>query len=281
MELYEYNEDSRMYTRQILSQKGIGHTSTIVIVAALTVVGASAWWTIAQQHTQSIPPGTRSHAVHTAHCEYDDALLCKFFASWKANDHFTLTAQQDNSANPVHMVIETQRQQAVRLSLRGPVQYDAVVLGDTTYVKDSRDNAWWKQMHTTDSRYQAPAKDYISPYELQEPTTATLHNFKKLGQEACGTQTCLKYEVINPDVPADKQLIWIDTTDYLLRRMHTTGAQNTNFSASFDYRPVDITAPATTKELAAGYYIVPGQNQPTALPKAPSKTELDTLMQQR
>lgn len=256
------------------NQSGIGQLGVIIIVAVILIAGIVGWWIFSKNKDAGIPATLKS-----AKCDYSDKALCAFFAAQKTNQPYTMTITTKQNGQTTKTVFAAESAQKTHTTITGSTSYETIVIDNTLYTK-AADGTWWQQTLATpelDKYNQARPK-------LPEPTGKTPKvTYKKLGTEACGDLTCLKYEKLDPSAPSDvKQHLWFDTKDYKLRRTQTVTKVSTA-DASFDYTKITVTAPANAKVLGANQSIAPGQNTPTDLPHTgddpPSPEELQQFMQ--
>ena len=135
----------------------------------------------------------------------------------------------------------------------GKKSNELISIGDTTYLRDYKDNTWWKQV----------AKPEATPTPGETPTSVQPENFKttyeenkkltykKLGEEACGSLTCYKYEEDDPSQPDNTRVFWFDKGQLLLRK-EETGFGEFRGTTTYEYDNVNVSAPSPTKDVPAG-----------------------------
>lgn len=178
----------------------------------------------------------------------------------------------------------------------GQKSREMIMLGDTTYVKDPSDNAWWKQSKQPDASgnpsmfgFSLPKLSDVKDDFVKKQTTAT---FKQLGSESCGkaapTLTCYKYEETDSDNSTASRTFWFDNQQYLLRQEQ----RGSGMLTTYDYDNVNITAPAPTKDVPEGqsiymYLLGNPAKSPVGTPTGkkvpvgmPSQADLQKLMDQ-
>lgn len=266
-------------------QRGVGHVGLILVIVVILVVGGVGWF-VWQRNKDDKKPSVESslqEIINKANCPYEDKELCKFFASYKAQDYYTLTATSENEGQKATTTMQAEGEDKYHVKIEGPLSYEIITIGNSSYTK-AANGTWYKQTITPDK-----AKEYKGEagVELSEPTTAqssgTEPAYQRLGKEKCGDQTCFKYQVTDPADPATAQFIWFDDKDYQLRRLQTASG-DTTFDATFSYSRVSIKEPSPVKDLGPNQYIIPGQSEPVTLPSAgdgaPSPEELQQLINQ-
>lgn len=140
-----------------------------------------------------------------------------------------------------------------------------ISIGDITYVKDYSDNKWWKQVAKPEKNLEnnAPEKPEDLKDELLKENPLL---YKQIGQEACGSLTCYKYEQTFKDSPG-KRTFWFDTKYYLLRK-ETSGYGEFSVDANYSYDNISILAPSPTKDVPEGKSVYDYFNQVQAAPAA-------------
>lgn len=129
---------------------------------------------------------------------------------------------------------------------------EMVVMGETTYIRDYSDNLWWKQtaveeMQEEDTQPTQEPIDFKEEYiEMKDTTT-----YKNLGQEACGSLTCHKYQQLDSQNPEATRTLWFDVKEYLLRK-DESGYGEFSSSSEYEYADIQIVAPTPTKEVPQG-----------------------------
>lgn len=254
-------------------ERGIGHVGVIAIIVALLAVGGVGWW-VWQKNNSPL-----QKAIESAKCDYEDKDICKFFASWKATENYTVESTAEADGQTITTTIQSEGKDKTHVTFAGGLTYETITIGDTVYTKAG--DTWYKQTLSAEE-----VKNYQGDVDTDftEPTNGGKISYTKVGTEQCGDLTCFKYQIVDADTPDIKQFLWFDTQNYQLRRMQITNADGTVFEATFSYGKVSISEPSPVKELGANQYLVPGQSEPTTLPDAGdmemSEEELQDLINQ-
>jgi len=230
------------------NQQGMGHV--VMVVTALVVVGVIGFvgWKVAgstkKASTVTTAATTNTEKIAAASgCEaaYHDANLCKFSThaaidktAYKANltttgtdgKVTTLTLQADGKGNT---------------ALTGD-GLNTVQLDGTSYIQT--EGVWYKYPA---SSTKSAAADPTANMNLVLGAGIT---YKPLGKEACGSRTCFKYQVSEAATPDTTQLVWFDTSDYLLRQWRATDKTNGTTQMTLDYSSVKITAPSPAQDFS-------------------------------
>jgi hypothetical protein len=161
-----------------------------------------------------------------------------------------------------------------------------ITIGDTTYIKDYKDNAWWmekKQPVTPEAEAEVnKIKDEYTPEKLKEEVLKKDQiTYKNLGEENCGVSapkmTCYKYEEVTGGEDAGKRVFWFDKQDLLLRKEQNSYGEFTS-TATYYYDNVVVNPPSPTKPLPAGksiYEMMYGAQSGSQ--KVPSQAELENM----
>ncbi len=130
---------------------------------------------------------------------------------------------------------------------------EMIVMGDTTYLKDYKDNTWWKQVAVPNETVESGPVDEVEPPDFKKEYTEMKDTtvYKNLGQEACGTLTCYKYTQVDSQNPEGVRTFWFDVKDFLLRK-EESGYGEFSSSSVYEYEGIAITAPTPTKDVPAG-----------------------------
>lgn len=261
-------------------QRGIGHIGIILAIVVVLVAGGVGWW-VWQKNKNDKGTATQSQldAVKNAKCDYEDKDICKFFASWKATDYYTMSATTEAGDKTSTITAQSEGDDKTHITLGGELTYEIITIGNVLYTKAG--DTWYKQTlaepeieeHTNSAEvtFTEPSQDDEVPI-----------TYKKIGTEKCGDHTCFKYQIMNDGLPGTTQYIWFDDKNYQLRRVQVSDESST-YDATFNYEKVSIKEPSPVKDLAPNQYIVPGQSEPTTLPSSgdiPNAEDLQNLMNQ-
>jgi hypothetical protein len=130
---------------------------------------------------------------------------------------------------------------------------DMIVIGDTTYVKDLKDGAWWMQTSQPEEDEALPAEvDVPSADEFKDKfaENKTKTTYTSLGTEVCGALTCYKYEEAT-EGQEGKRTFWFDNQELLLRREEYAFGEFATKN-EYQYDNVRISQPSPTKPVPEG-----------------------------
>ena len=257
------------------NQRGIGSVGTILIIIAL-VVGAGLGLFFFNKKDDKSTDTAAQKAVKNATCNYNDKDLCKFFAAWKTQPQFTANVASEQDGKKTNSVLKVANKQDYSVTVGGDTPYEVIYIGNTSYIKNAKDNTWYKQTNPSDNESKGQAD-----FDFAEPASANSKiTYKKVGKEKCGDVDCYKYQIIDSsDTSGITNYIWFDNDDFLLRRMQTTSKDVKN-NSTLVYGAVAIKAPSPVKELQANQHFVPGQSEPVTLPATGDAGTVEDMISQ-
>jgi hypothetical protein len=186
-------------------------------------------------------------------CRYNDPELCKFMNNWAMPSEYEMRSTITSKSGPtIEFVSQVDGDDTYTMMKdAGKVTHESMTVGDVDYIKDLVDNVWWKII-----KEEAPKTpmdetvkiDYDFTEKMAEVEDKT--TYVRLGTEACGSSTCYKYEIIDPENKGTKEFIWFDDEDYLMRKMRSEeqGGEMTVSEIETTYGNVTISAPSPVKE---------------------------------
>jgi uncharacterized membrane protein len=235
-----------------------GNTLVIVIIAAivLLIIGV-AGWRVWSQHKNSTTTTTNNSAASNATVDackklYNDTDLCKFSGNYNPNASYKATfttTDKDGKTTTMAIEADSKGNSSTTTSGTGTDSAAFVSLNGDTYIKDPTDNSWIKYPKSPNTPAQtSPTTDLKIDFkdEAAKPQDQQI-TYKKLGKEACGKDTCLKYQVVDPSQPGTTSYIWIGTKDYQLHQWSFTDKDGSKNVGTFTYASVNIQAPSPVK----------------------------------
>lgn len=260
--------------------RGVAHLLIVIIV--LVVVGAIGFvgysvYSKQQDKAASGGAGAIAKAIAEASCEDADKNICKFMASWKLHDNYTVNMTSTHEGKTETSVYKIDGDKKTHFASSGETSYEFVVIDDVTYTKASN-GVWWKQKATpaTKEVTETAKPDFEEDTPKDENKEVSKTTYKNLGTEACGKLTCYKYQVVDPNNTESTELIWFDTKDYQLRKMRSEGKDGAVTEQTYSYDKVTIKVPSPVKDLGPNQYLMPGEAEPVTLPD-PSAMNLEGL----
>ncbi|HSX30055.1 MAG TPA: hypothetical protein VLE73_05855 [Candidatus Saccharimonadales bacterium] len=232
-------------------QRGVSRVGFIITIALLIGAGLVVWqWARHDDKKKQEPAANQTvqKAIDTANCDYTDADLCKFFAVRKITTSYVLTASREVDGQKSDVVVKQDGAKKYYMRVTGTGPIELISIDDTTYTKGA-DGTWVKQTlpkAEADKNTQSVNRPLPDAVKDADPTRVS---YKKIHTEACGSSTCYKYQVKDPVAPQTTTYIWFDNTDYQLKRMTSSSANNT-FDTSYSYAAVTIAAPTPTRDAA-------------------------------
>lgn len=285
--------------------------AVLLIVTLLAVVGGYGTYTFVlskksstSQTVADIVTNKLGNAIAKKLSEGDftnisDPLIRKHFAAQFSVPASRITSTSDGMGASSSTIMEMQLGDGTNYGVHmtqvqgGKTALETITIGEKMYVKDLKDGKWWVQ-NEKPTVTKAPVKnseepEKYNPVVLKEKALQkTETNYRKLGEEKCGSLQCYKYEEKSSESDSPTRTFWFDNKDYLLRKEQNGYGEFTSES-EYSYDNVSVKAPSNTKEVPDGKDInemmVSGMmgaqglgNEYEELKKlAPSKEELESL----
>lgn len=165
-----------------------------------------------------------------------DKDLCRFIATWKTQKEYQATITDSAGGKTVYAV----NGDRTHIQMSGQTDYESVFDGGTAYVK--KQGKWYKQDNVCGGKSCASQVSFI--------TISDDLIYKKIGKEACGDLTCLKYEATAKKDSSNqpKATLWFDSADYKLRHIVSKSADN-SADAVVVYKTTVIDLPKNYSDL--------------------------------
>lgn len=187
-----------------------------------------------------------------ADCKYDKDVCAYFVAQAKAMEKGvvinTVANLGEYGASTSEMKISGSDIE-VNSYKDGQLESSMISFGGVTYFKDVSDNAWY-QVGDAEGNFSDPKESLVEIQATYNEDNLDMQ-IKKIGNEACGSLTCDKYEII--DVVSEDgstSYVWIDTKEHLARRMEFSFEGGSNVM-EYKYEVVQISKPSPIKEMPA------------------------------
>lgn len=248
-------------------QRGLAQTA-IVAIAVLVIGGVGlVGWRMTQKDSvfKNATPAQKA-IINSCEKAFKDEELCRFAANSnieKLAYKMVLTSTDPAGTKSVmNISTDGKGNNSVSGSNAGQA-FDSILLNGVSYLKDSSDGKWFK-FGKADST--APKADVSSEIKVDDTFTEAAsknYEYKKLGKEACGKLTCLKYQFIDKTQPASTQYVWFDTDDYRMQRFSSKDA-NASTDMVLTYENVKISAPSPVKEFSPATDLQAVQQQAAA-----------------
>jgi hypothetical protein len=195
---------------------------------------------------------------------YSNPMVMKATTTMKNGEVTVATTKMDGKGN-MDMVSTS----------KGKEESAMIFLDKVTYIKDYKDNTWMKMAASEDEKSPSlfDPQAAVETFKEEAESIKDTMTIKKLGEEACGSLTCLKYQM-DESTLGTSTIVWFDTKEHKSRKMETKTSGVTNL-VEFSYEQVTITAPSPVKD-APDYSKM--MNDSGA--KMPSADELKKMMEQ-
>lgn len=268
------------------SPRKAGTVAPLIIIAVLAVFAIGGYFLLQKNKgTPGLPtiPGLTQNAPRATEKDFEfieDPTLRKHFAT-QANQttYRTETASPGSGlthVNEVQIKGGSSSNREIQSDGEKEIKH-TITMGDTIYLKDYTDGKWWKQTIKYEEVTEEEPEDLEEPKDFKEEYSKPDIAYKSLGKEACGSLTCFKYEMFDPQNPEVKRTFWFDDKDYLLRK-EQGGFGEFIATTQYSYDGINISAPSPTKDVPEGKNIHEYENNTSQ--QAPSQQQLEQLQQQ-
>jgi len=253
--------------------RGMAHMMIIMAVVVIAGVAAVGWYVMKKQDEKKT--GSSSSLVTNKEAEsackklYNDDDLCKFSSSYNGKGPYVgsfTTVDKDGKTSNFTTSLDASGNSSTVVSENGKESSAFISLNGDSYIKDESDGSWTKYPKSTETTKTTAETNPTS--DLKVDTTESDKSvdqrivYKKLGKEACGKDTCFKYQVIDPAAPNTESIVWFGTKDYQLHKWSFKDTDGSTNVGEFTYTTVTITAPSPVKEA----------------PKVPTQAEIDQMI---
>jgi hypothetical protein len=237
-------------------ERGIGHfLLAFLIIAVIAAVGIVGYRVMHKAKTPEDKTSKSKSLTDMANCVkfYHDKTLCNFAVNNADLANLAYTAVDnsvDSEGQTGQITIKNDGKGSTEISSKiGYQTYDSITIGNIVYVNGN--NSGWIKYASNAPAVTDPTDNLKTDFSKPGTAKDQQIQYKNLGKEKCGKDTCIKYQVIDPKA-AGTNYIWISTSTYRLARWNNQTSSGTSDMA-ISYGPVTITAPAhaTDAEAAA------------------------------
>lgn len=246
------------------NEKGFIPVVLAVVVVAVVAVGG---YVMLQKNKSStgkmmLPEIKLPGAGLNPNCELKDPDLCKYVNKFSTMTQFesgfsgrTVTTDKSGKKSESLWEMEGTGKSHFVTYDAGKELFNTIIIGDTTYTKDMKDNKWWKYVAKKEEGKETEGmfdpekikKEFADAFKEEKDKTT----YKKIGKEACGSLTCFKYQMMNPDV-AVTEYLYFDDREYLMRKMRIE-SEGSVTETVYDYNKVSVKEPSPVKEGEPGF----------------------------
>jgi hypothetical protein len=249
-------------------QRGFSPMVVVSLIVVLAVAGFAAWAVMNKNKTTTSTPAAtvQTSAVQTA-CNkvYHDATLCKFAAANANFGKLAYTAVDtavDAQGQTSKFTIEADGKGNTSVtSSGGSTSFASIQIGNTSYIKSPGSTSWTKYTSNAPATTNPASNIKASFSDSSTPAAQQIH-YKKLGTQACGKLTCLKYQIIDPASAGTTQYAWFDTKDYRLQQWYSKAADGSTNTFAITYAAVKISVPSPVVDASAA--ATPSTSTPSA-----------------
>ncbi len=239
-----------------LSRKGF---APVIIVVAVAVVAIAGYFFASKQKKITTPPISKEvkkvQEEVLGNCKYDTA-FCKYAANGvlALSKGYSVTSETVFDGKKSTSVVKADGKGNMDMTTYTDGKEDGrtIIFDKAMYTKKPSDTVWieFPPAESGDKTTQGVGFDAESlKTQLKDIVDETKNSLtvKKLGTEKCGTLTCIVFEMKETALNTTTK-IWIDTKEYLARKMETVMKEGTT-SLTYDYQSFTITKPSPVKQM--------------------------------
>ncbi len=239
-----------------LSRKGFAPVIILVVVAVVAVAGY--FFTSKQKKTTTPPLSKEVKKVQEevlGNCKYD-AEFCKYAANGVValSKGYGVTSETVFDGKKSKSVVKTDGKGNVDMTsyTDGKETGHTIILDKAMYTKAPNETVWTEFPASKDEPSETADFGFdidSVKKELEGVVKETKDSLvvKRLGTEKCGALNCVVFEM-KEDTLNTTTKVWIDTKEYLARKMETIMKEGTT-SMTYDYQSVSITKPSPVKQM--------------------------------
>ncbi|MGD0284315.1 MAG: hypothetical protein ABSB12_01840 [Candidatus Saccharimonadales bacterium] len=245
--------------RPIKDERGISRKFLVGgIVIVLIVIGVVVWLLTksSSNNTNSTSTNTSTtvnNSVLTACINaYHDSELCSYAGNLNIfGTAWTSTGTASNSNGSANFVMENDGKGDNQISYTtASRQVSEITLGNNEYVQIGAGTTWIEYPVGSASIPSAVLSNPQSDFNLSiAGKTASDYTFTKIGNAACGNQSCVEYKLLVTAKPNLTQYVYFNpATRKLMKWVYSNSATNGSINITFTYEPVNITVPSPVQQ---------------------------------
>ena len=256
--------------------RGIAHVAMVLLVVVVLGGIGFAGYTVMNKSKKSADLSQTLKEAFKACDKEEDEELCRFFSNLGLGKEVRVTTKTTENGVTRTSLYESSGGNWHTKS-EADVHFEMIAIGNTNYTYDPGKGVWWKSTasEATDDIKEEFDNDLSDPAEDKE-VEEDKAQYVSRGKEACGSFMCFKYEIVDPSTPEEKNFVWFDDKEYLIRRSLTEYPEGNN-DVTYEYTDINISEPSPVQELGPNQVFMPGQSEPMDMP---SEEEMQQLMQQ-
>jgi hypothetical protein len=243
------------------------HIGLIAAAAVSLVLIVIASWQVFNLRNSVSDNNKKSGGVT---CQTDDKELCIFFLNFNQKETFRANiTSTDGKGAKTTSVFDAEGDKKSRVVVDGKgYKFEYIAIDKLIYFK-ATSGTWWKQALDLKTKEKYLEK-YVYNFEEQVDQTDPEKKitYEYIGPDWVGDYYCFKYEITDPAKSGEKQYIWFDNQEFLLRRV-LTQKSNTGTDSTITYPDIKISEPTPVKVLGPNQHVLPGKAEPETLPASP------------
>lgn len=228
------------YTQLHRNHDGGAKRKIFLVLLVLIVAAFAGWYFFIRESSPEI-----AEEEPEIPCHSDDDILCTFIQSWDAPTEYRFIIEETVEGVTATSTYEYDFGEPAKIHAKLADGQETISIGNTFYTKSG--DEWLRQVYgseqTEDSSGSAsgdgPAREDLKPIEPD--------HYQSQGAEACGTLTCYKYQVFDPENPDVRQYVWFDDQEFKLRQLRFESGSIIS-EQTFEYVSVNITEPSPVRD---------------------------------
>lgn len=231
--------------RILVNERGFSTAIIAAVIVAVLAVGGGVYYFATKDGSEvnTSSSNAQSVAANESCMSYiNDSDFCKFTSSWNMRESITTTIDTSEGSK---MVIRSNgsNSHSTITTANGPSS-EVILLNGASYMKNTEDGTWTKFGDAGDA---TPTDDYTPDINFEDEASKDTFSVTKIGEEACGELTCLKYQITDTATPDTETFVWFDTNEFKARRMTTKNTEGVS-ELTFTYEEVVINEPSPIVE---------------------------------
>jgi outer membrane lipoprotein-sorting protein len=230
-----------------------GIAQILIIIIAVVVLGAVGFvgYKVATKNkskTTSSSTATTNAVSSSCLSTYHDANICHFASFSTSFDKTaytaTITTTQQGTTSTLTMKNDGKGNTAMTGTSDGQ-QFNSILLDGNTYIGSG--GTWMEYKSGSTAPTQSNPTSNMNIGVGTKGIT-----FKNLGTDACGSQSCFKYQVTDAAMAGTTQYVWFDNSSYKLREWKYSDGSGNSTDMTISYGAVTITAPSPVQVIPTG-----------------------------
>jgi len=232
----------------------------VPVIGIVLIVGVGGFIMMQKKSGPPVSPEMRkAQEEMMANCTYDRD-FCKYAANGVValTGGYTMMSESVYGGKKSKMIMKSDGKENSETTSFSDDKEEGhfISLNKTTYMKNAGETVWTEFPASKDETgkpttnlfdFESLKKELGNVKDNAKTVEDTL-TVKRLNTEKCGAYTCIIFEMKDKNTPDFATKIWVDTTDYLARKMESLSKEGVS-TMTFEYGPVTITKPSPVKQM--------------------------------